>query len=471
MSLQFTQNLKLIQQLVMTPQLQQAIKLLQLSKFELTESIQQSLLENPLLEEKQAQPQAEEAEAQKKGPDGFHRINVQEKTLLKNAEWDDYLGVFSSTSRHARERDVPELTGTLENIYSRKPSLESHLYWQLSLSSLDDRQKDIGDNIIGNLGSNGYLQSTIEEIAAETGAGIEEVERVLEIIQFFDPVGVASRSLKECLTVQARFQGLEDPVLYSLIQDHLADIEEGRIKELVKSLGVEAERIEACLDTIRSFDPRPGMGYSEDEVIYISPDAYVFKIDDDFTILLNDEGLPDLQINSSYLEKDQDPQAAEYLKKKLQEAEWLVKSLHQRQKTLYKVLEYIVDYQREFFLKGPAFLRPMVLKDVAGTVGVHESTVSRITTSKYVSTPFGILDLKFFFGSGMETANGSQISSESIKLTLKSLISEEDRKDPLSDEKLSERLKEMLDVGIARRTVAKYRDILQIPSSKKRRQK
>ncbi|MCF8037708.1 MAG: RNA polymerase factor sigma-54 [Desulfohalobiaceae bacterium] len=471
MSLQFTQNLKLIQQLVMTPQLQQAIKLLQLSRLELTESIQQSLLENPLLEEKQAQTRGEDQEAQKKPSDGIQRIDVQEKHLLKSAEWDDYLGVFSSTSRHAKERDLPELTGTLENMYSRKPSLESHLHWQLSLSNLDSRQKKIGEVIIGNLGSNGYLQSTPEEIRTETGASSEEVERVLEIIHFFDPVGVAARSLEECLTVQARFQELEDPLLYSLIQNHLSDIEEGRVKELMKSFDVEPGRIEACIDTIRSFDPRPGMGYSEDDVVYISPDAYIFKVDEDFTILLNDEGLPDLQINASYLEKDQDPEAAEYLKKKLQEAEWLVKSLQQRQKTLYRVLEYIVDYQREFFLKGPAFLKPMVLKDVSGTVGVHESTVSRITTSKYVSTPFGILDLKFFFGSGLETANGSHISSESIKLTLKGLITEVDRGRPLSDEKISKHLKEMLDVSIARRTVAKYRDILQIPSSKKRKKK
>lgn len=471
MSLQFTQNLKLIQQLVMTPQLQQAIKLLQLSRLELSESIQQSLLENPLLEEKQVPSSRDESEAPKKNAESIQRIDVQEKNLLKSAEWDDYLGVFSSTSRHAKEKDLPELTGTLENFYARKPSLESHLYWQLSLSDLDAKQMEIGDNILGNLDSNGYLASDLEEIRSVTGATTEEVETVLQVIQLFDPVGVAGRSLKECLSIQARFQELDEPLLYELIQNHLSDIEEGRVNELITSFDVAPERMQACIETIKSFDPRPGRGYTEDDVVYISPDAYIFKVDEDFTILLNDDGLPDLQVNASYLETEQDAESMEYLKKKLQEAEWLVKSLQQRQKTLYKVLEYIVDYQRDFFLKGPALLKPMVLKDVAGTVGVHESTVSRITTSKYVSTPFGILDLKFFFGSGLQTANGASISSESIKMSIKGLIAEEDPQNPLSDEKIAQQLGTMLEVTIARRTVAKYRGYLQIPSSKNRRKR
>ncbi len=469
MSLQFTQNLKLIQQLVMTPQLQQAIKLLQLSKQELLESIQQALVENPLLEERQVPAAGEEQSPPVREQEGLQRIDVQEKGLLKNAEWDDYLGVFSSRSRQAKEKDFQERTGTLENFHANKPSLESHLHWQLSLSDLDTRQKKIGEVIIGNLSSDGYLRSTAQEIGEQAGASPEEVEQVLGEIQLFDPVGIAGRSVQECLLVQAGFHGLDDPLLVRLIRDHLPDIENGRFKELVQEFQEDPERLQTCLETIKSLDPRPGMGFSDEEVIYISPDAFVFQFDDDFNILLNDEGLPDLQINASYLEKNQDPGAAEYLKNKLQEAEWLVKSLQQRQKTLYKVLEYIVEYQAEFFRKGPQYLKPMVLKDVAGAVGVHESTVSRITTSKYVSTPFGIFDLKFFFGSGLATGNGAHISSESIRLAIKRLVAAEDHRKPLSDEKIVELLLKELDVQIARRTVAKYRVHLKIPSSKQRK--
>lgn len=469
MSLQFTQNLKLIQQLVMTPQLQQAIKLLQLSKQELLESIQQALVENPLLEEKQAPAAAEEPGPTTREREGVQRIDAQEKDLLKNAEWDDYLGVFSSRSRQAKEKDFQEQTGTLENFYANKPSLESHLHWQLSLSDLDARQKHIGELIIGNLGSDGYLQSTTAEIAEQAGSSPEEVEEVLQEIQLFDPVGIASRSVQECLLVQTGFQGLDDPLLLQLIQNHLPDIENGRFDDMLHLFQEDPERLQACIETIKSLDPRPGMGFSEEDVVYISPDAFVYQFDDSFNILLNDEGLPDLQINAAYLEGNQDPGAAEYLKNKLQEAEWLVKSLQQRQKTLYKVLEYIVEYQEEFFRNGPRNLKPMVLKDVAGAVGVHESTVSRITTSKYVSTPFGIFDLKFFFGSGLATGNGTSISSESIRLAIKRLVAAEDHQKPLSDEKIAELLQEELDVHIARRTVAKYRVHLQIPSSKKRK--
>ncbi len=470
MSLQLRQSLKLTQQLVMTPQLQQAIKLLQLSRLELVETVQQALLENPLLEERQNE-EAQTEEVQEQPTEALQEIKIQEESLLKSAEWDDYLGQFSSSSRQAAEREMPEEVASFEAMYAAKPTLESHLRWQLHLSDLSDDQKAIGELIIGNLESSGYLGGSAEELADDNGLDQEAVEAVLKEIQHFDPVGVAARSLEECLLVQLEVLGSDDSLLVSLVRDHMGDIEQNNLSVLVRKFKVDRADILHAVEIIKGLDPRPGNSFSGGATHYISPDVYVYRYGDDFVILLNDEGLPDLQLNPVYLEEAGDKKNVDrdYWNEQMRQALWIMKSIQQRQRTLYRVMESIVRFQRDFFEHGITQLKPLVLKDVAEDIEVHESTVSRITSNKYASTPFGIYELKFFFNSGLGVDGGGQVASESVKAAIKACIDAEDQSKPFSDKKLVELLNDKLHVNIARRTVAKYREALGIPSSTKRK--
>lgn len=474
MALELRQQLKLSQQLRMTPQLQQAIKLLQLSRVELLETVQQELMENPFLEESEnlavTDGQAPEDIRRSREEDAVYDADVS-----RNEDWENYLGEFASTPRlvQPREFELPEELSPLEARYAAKPSLESHLMWQLRLSTLSERQKEIGEAVIGNLASSGYLQASVEEIADLTHAAPEEVETVLERIHFFDPVGVAARDARECLLIQLRNLHYDrDPVLRELVEYHLEDLQAKRYKPLLRKFRLDMDTLGEYLDIIQSLDPLPGASFGGGEPTYVSPDVYVYKMGDDFVILLNEDGLPQLQLSElAKMDIDCDTGAEkDYCADKIRSASWLIKSLYQRQRTLYKVMESIVRHQRPFFEFGVTHLAPLILKDIADDIGMHESTVSRITTSKYAATPHGIFELKFFFNSGLELDDGSQVGSESVKALIKKFIDDEDPKAPLSDERLGEMLKEQLKVTIARRTVAKYRTALDIPSSSKRRE-
>lgn len=473
MALELRQQLKQMQQLVMTPQLQQAIKLLQLSRIELMETVQQELLENPFLEEQATEEtSAQTAEDRRQGDDEQDSYTGE---IARNADWEDYMGEFASTSRQstARETEMPEDMTSFEARYATKPSLEGHLSWQLHLSRLNDEEKEIGDAIIGNLSSSGYLQATVEEIAALTGAAPEAVEKVLKTVQRFDPVGVAARNAQECLLVQLEVLRYDrDPILKGLVLEHLEDLEARRYKPVMRKFHLTLEDLREYIDIIQSLDPLPGASFGSGEPTYVSPDVFVYFFDGEFHVVLNEDGLPQLQLSSLYdeglavsSEKDK-----EYFQEKMRSASWLIKSLYQRQRTLYKAVESIVRHQREFFEEGVSKLRPLILKDIADDIGMHESTVSRITSNKYVATPHGVFELKFFFNSALSLDDGSEVGSESVKALIKKLISEEDPKAPLSDERLGEILKEQLKVNIARRTVAKYRTAMDIPSSSRRRQ-
>ncbi|WP_308620225.1 RNA polymerase factor sigma-54 [uncultured Desulfovibrio sp.] len=472
MALELRQQMKLAQQLVMTPQLQQAIKLLQLSRVELLETVQQEMLENPFLEEFSGDDSSEQAPAEQR-----ERIeeDAYDRELAKDASWEDYLGEFASTPRgsQSREFEAAEEISPLEARYAAKPTLEGHLLWQLRLSSLTEEQKAIGEVIIGNLSSSGYLLATDEEVAALAQCEPAAVTEVLERIQLFDPVGVAARDARECLLIQIKNLGYDrDPILRELVESHLEDLEAKRYKPLLKKFHLDAEGLREYLDIIQSLDPLPGSSFGGGEPTYVSPDVFVYKMGDEFVILLNEDGLPQLQL-SSLAQMNMDgasEKEKEYCAEKVRSASWLIKSLYQRQRTLYKVMESIVRHQRPFFEEGVTRLAPLILKDIADDIGMHESTVSRITTSKYVATPHGIFELKFFFNSGLELDDGSQVGSESVKALIKKFISEEDPKNPLSDERIGEMLKERLKVNIARRTVAKYRTALDIPSSSRRKE-
>ena len=470
------QDLKLTQQLVMTPQLQQAIKLLQLSRTELIETVHQALQENPLLEERQEREDPGDLSADTSGDnsgreDSGEAFSGKENDLAQTAEWEDYLGVFSSSSKTVKEREMPEDNASLEAMASAKPSLESHLSWQLHLSNLSPSLVRIGEIIIRNLDSDGYLGLSLEEAASLTECTPSEVEEALREVQRLDPVGAGSRSLEECLARQLENLGYEDRALFSLVRDYLGDLDKPDKRSLAGKLGISREQLEEYLHVLRELDPRPGSGFGGGETVYVQPDVYVYNYNGEFVILLNDDGLPDLGLNPHYLEilPEGSKKDREYLQDKMREAMWLIKSIHQRQRTLYRVMESIVRFQRGFFQEGVNALRPMVLRDVAEDIEVHESTVSRVTANKFVSTPFGIFEMKFFFSSGLGTENGGQMSAVSVKNAIKNLIQEEDPQRPLSDKKIVEYLNNNYELQIARRTVAKYREAQGIPSSSRRK--
>ncbi|SIN78792.1 RNA polymerase factor sigma-54 [Halodesulfovibrio marinisediminis] len=472
MALELRQQLKLAQQLVMTPQLQQAIKLLQLSRVELAETVQQELLENPFLEES-----LEERVNPDKTSDAEQRKNEQEaydKELSNNADWEDYLGDFSSTTKQVsmRESEALEEMSSFEARLAPAPTLDGHLNWQLMLSPLTKEQIRVGEVVIGNISSNGYLHVSSEELAQIAQSDVETVEQMIAHIQQFDPVGVAARTPQECLLVQVKALNYDrDPILVDIITNHLEDLEKRRYKPLARKYKISLEDLKEYLDVIQSLDPMPGARFSGGEPHYVSPDVYIYEYEGDFVIVLNEDGLPQLQLSelTEQLPKTINSEEKDYYQDKMRSASWLIKSLYQRQRTLYKVVESIVKYQKEFFQDGVTSLKPLILKDIADDIGMHESTVSRITTNKYISTPHGIFELKFFFNSAIGLDDGSQVGSESVKALIKKLISEENTKKPLSDEKIGEILKEKLQVNIARRTVAKYRTAMNIPSSSKRK--
>jgi RNA polymerase sigma-54 factor len=479
MGLELRQQLKLTQQLVMTPQLQQAIKLLQLSRLELVESIQQELMENPFLEELDAEvadtaPSTENLDDyQAAHTDSESRASEE---IMRNADWENYLGEFSSVTKQSlgRELEVPEEGLSLEARLTSKPSLEGHLNWQMRLSNFTELELAVGEAVIGNLDSRGYLQATVEDIQAQCPqASAEQIEAVIQRIQRLDPVGVAARSVQECLLVQMEILELDrDPILVSLVREHLEDLEKHRYKPLTKKFRISMDDLKGYLDLLQTLEPMPGAHFHSGEPQYVSPDVFVFKNGQDFIIVLNEEGFPRLQLNSFYVENVRAKSSVEkdYFQDKIRSAEWLMKSLYQRQRTLYKVMESIVRFQRAFFEDGVTRLKPLILKEVAEDIGMHESTVSRITTSKYVATPHGIYELKFFFNSALDLDDGTQVGSESVKALIKQLIAEENSKRPLSDEQIGEILKQKLEVNIARRTVAKYRTAMNIESSSKRKQ-
>lgn len=479
MALELKQQLKQTQQLLMSPQLQQAIKLLQMSRLELAEHIQQELLENPFLEEVQNTPETSTADQ------NFEALNEQRansqndegysfEEVNKNGDWEDYLGELSSAPKSSsmHEYESIEDNNFLETRYAEKSSLDAHLMWQLRLSDITEKEIEISENIIGNLDSSGYLRASLAEIAESAGCTESEAEKVLFKIQRLDPVGVAARTPQECLLTQVEVLKYDrDPILVELIKYHLTDLETHRYKPLLKKFRLDMDTLKEYLDIIQSLDPMPGASFGESEPMYVSPDVYVFPSDGDFVILLNDDDIPSLRLNDFLDKEHASADAKDFASKKIASGSWLIKSLEQRKRTLYKVMESIIKFQRPFFEQGVDKLKPLILKDIAEDIDMHESSVSRITTNKYVATPHGVFELKFFFNSALSSDDGDQVGSESVKALIKKMISKEDPQNPLADEKLCELLKQEIGVDIARRTVAKYRTALNIPSSSKRKQR
>jgi RNA polymerase sigma-54 factor len=342
------------------------------------------------------------------------------------------------------------------------------------MSAMSAVEREIAAIIIGNLNRDGYLDATLEEIAQMAEASVEEVEKVLAKVQRFDPLAIAARDLRECLLIQAETLDLPDDLVLQIISNHLQYLENKNYQGLMRVLKRNQEDVKRAIDIILNLDPRPGRIYSEEEVQYISPDIYITKVEDEYVIMLNEDGMPKLRVSAYYKaalssETGLSAGAKEYIQGKLRSAAWLIKSIHQRQRTVYKVAQSIVNFQREFLEKGVAHLKPMVLRDVAEDVGMHESTISRVTTNKYMHTPQGIFELKYFFNNPINSFIGEPVASESVKDRIRQIIQAEDPTSPLSDNEIVDLL-ESENINIARRTVAKYRDMLGILSSNKRRQ-
>lgn len=476
MAMEMRQQMKMTQQLVMTPQLQQAIKLLQLTRIELQDVVRQELEENPLLEEtleaeEPSEPESLELSEKETEPDPdsneFHEVEAGDETLR---DWDSYLDGYnySSGEQYNGEDERP----SFENLLTRKGTLIDHLLWQLHMGHFSRADVRIGEEIIGNIDEGGYLRSSIEEICQACDVEEAVVLPVLERIQEFDPTGVAARDLRECLLIQARFLGMQGSVVELILLSHLKDLETRNYKQISRDLGVDLNQVHIAAKIISGLDPRPGRLFGSDDVQYISPDIFVSKLGDDYVVMLNEEGLPNLKISPFYAEArsngSMDSRAEEYVGEKIRSALWLIKSIQQRQRTIYKVAKSIVRFQREFLDLGIEYLRPLVLRDVADDIGMHESTISRVTTNKYMQTPQGLFELKYFFNSGLSTSGGDFVASESVKNRIRDIIEKEDPRKPLSDQKIAEMLMGET-VNIARRTVTKYREILRIGSSSERK--
>jgi len=477
MAIELRQQLKLTQQLIMTPQLQMAIKLLQLSRLELVEKIKQELEENPALEEAQEtlspETTPEKKEDESEAVEQTQEVTFEEK-MNEDIDWQNYIEEYNSPGRMAVERESREAP-RFDSFISKKESLSDHLLWQFLMSSPDPEDEEIGSFIIGNLNRDGYLDVSLDEIAINCEVTLDEVRKVLTTLQTFTPVGVCARDLSECLMLQINHLGLGDNIILTdIVQNHLNFLENKNYRAICKALKVRMDDVIAAVTVIKALEPKPGREFSQSDVQYITPDIYVYKTEDDFVIVLNDDGLPKLQVNSYYKkamsrgEKISD-ETKEYLQDKMRSAHWLIRSIHQRQKTIYRVMESILKFQRPFFEKGIAHLKPMVLRDVAEDIEMHESTISRVTTNKYAYTPQGIYELKYFFNSSIKRVHGEAIASASVQEKIRKIIENEDPKKPYSDSKMAEMLKSQ-NIDIARRTVAKYREMLGVLSSNKRKQ-
>jgi RNA polymerase sigma-54 factor len=476
-----------VQKLILAPALQQAIKLLPLTNLELIEIIDAELSQNPMLEVAEETAENKEEGQEEGGPDKEGEEKEQE--VKKEAEEDafddsktgdedqeieayfqQYFDEGFRSLSYEKKESIP-----LENIVSKSLSLWDHLNWQANLTFFDEKDKAVAQYIIGNINEDGYLTTSLEEVARAMEVSEEKVERIQEKIKRFDPVGVGSLSVREALLTQMEYFEIKDEITHRIISDHLHLLEKSDFTQVAKELGISLEEVKPHIDVIKDLDPTPGRKYSQEKTTYVVPDIIVTKEGDDLKINLNDEGLPRLRVNNFYKKllarasKD-NPEAYRYLKDKMKKAFWFLRSLDQRDRTIYKVAHYIVDKQKDFIEKGMEYIKPLTLIELAQEIGVHESTVGRVVANKYIMTPRGVFSLKYFFHKSLSGDFGEEISSLRVKERIKKLVENEDRKNPLSDIEIEEILARE-NFRIARRTVAKYRKQLKIPPSHLRKRK
>lgn len=483
MRLGFDLSIEQMQKLVMTPELIQAIQILQFNTQELESFIDEQLLVNPLLDvnspnavdnDNNEKKEYDNDEKQTFDNEPNEPTEPNEHNTSEDMDWKEYFKEYDDISYKQKEYSDESKETSYEQYVSTDITLSEHLMFQLQFIMEEDKYlKKIGRYIIESLDPNGYMTLTIDEIAEKFKVDASKVEHVLSTIQSFEPSGIGARNIQECLIIQMRHSKIEDSYLEEIINNHLNDIADNRLNVISKALNIPVEEVQRYADVIRKFEPKPGRQFSsQDDIKYVVPDVTIEKIDGKYVIIVNDATAPRLFINSYYrrmlLDSEKESHLSKYLTGKLNSALWLVKSIEQRRQTIYNVVKTIVDYQYEFFEHGKKYLVPMTLKQVAEEVGIHESTVSRAINGKYIQCPGGIYEIKYFFSSGVTYAHGQGVASESIKTMIKEMLDEEDVKKPLSDQLITEMLNDK-GIDISRRTVAKYREEMNIPSSSKRR--
>lgn len=464
MNLDHGLKLELNQKLMMTPELRQAIAILQMSALELSDVIAEEILENPVLEiaekssdDSEATEQAEPSEQAK-----------DSEPLDDYFNWDDY---FNNGMEKKSEHTVADEKQPFEVFIKNNVSLHEHLELQLHLAVRDEKSKAIGSYLIGCIDDNGYLCSSVAEAAATLKVQEETVAEILELIQTFDPLGVGARTLQECLTLQLVYKGIDNPLVSAIIADYLPAVAAGKYKAIGEKLRCSAHCVQEAVDIIRTLDPKPGRAFGKEESSYITPDITVERVNGKYVIIVNDTNIPRLTINPYYRQVAMggDPESRQFIEGRLNSAVWLMKSIEQRRRTLYNVMEAIVELQQDFFDNGPKFLHPLIMKQVAEKISVHESTVSRAIANKYVDTPHGLVSLRSFFSTAVQnSAGGQDVSTTKVKQKIKELIGKEDSSEPYSDQAIADILGPY-GIKISRRTVTKYREELGIASSTKRK--
>jgi RNA polymerase sigma-54 factor len=468
--------MRLSQRLALTPSLLQKIELLQLNKLELQEMLNQELMENPILEEVtepetpkdlnledvefDTPPMPDADRKKEEAPDSFEEIDFR-------YFFDEYLDT-GYKNREVEDSEKP----SFETFLARPPSLSDHLNWQLGLLDIDPAIAEIARQIIGNLDEGGYLLLSLEELSQITGSTLEMAENALKAVQGLDPIGVASRDLRECLSLQLEALGLKESLAWKIVQEHLPLLQTHKFKEIAARTNSAFDAVLKAVDAIKHLIPKPGQKYNAQKVNYVQPEVTIAKVSGEFVIISNDEGMPQLRLNFSYKEllksNGVSSEAKTFLREKFRSAIDLLRSVNQRKQTIYRVCECIVNRQREFLEHGPSALHPMLIKDVASELGVHSSTISRVVTNKYVDTPQGVMELRKFFTMGVENPNGEELSIVQVKLKIKKLIEGESKAKPYSDNQLGQLLRRD-NIFITRRTVAKYREQMQIPGSRERK--
>jgi RNA polymerase sigma-54 factor len=469
-----TLDLRLSQRLALTPSLLQKIELLQLNKLELQEMLNQELMENPILEEVLDPEPPLETTPEDRNPDEPAKdstANKKEKDSFDEIDFRYFFDEYLDTGYKNREVEDSEKP-SFETFLTRAPSLEEHLDWQIGLSDAKPKIAEIARQIVGNLNEDGYLIISLEEICQVANCTIEEANEALELVQSLDPIGIGARDLRECMSLQLQSLELKESLAYKIVQEHLSLLEGHKFKEIASRTGSSFEEVLLAVDCIKHLIPKPGQKYNNQKTNYVQPEVTIVKVDDEFVILPNDEGMPQLRLNASYKEllksNGVSGETKTFLRDKFRSAVDLLRSVNQRKQTIYKVCVCIVNRQKDFLEHGADRLHPMLIKDVANELGVHSSTISRVVTNKYVDTPQGVMELRKFFTMGVESPDGEELSIVQVKLKIKKLIEEENRSKPYSDNQLGQLLRRD-NIFITRRTVAKYREQMQILGSRERK--
>ena len=468
-------NLSLRPALIMTPRLQQALKLLQVPTLELQQILKQEIMQNPLLEEVDEVTESEDL-AKEDSPEEKANEEAEDPAEEDPIDWSEYMQDGAFDRAYIPQTETP--AEFLEKVPVTRTTLAESLLEQLHFLNLPEREMALAEFLVGSLDDRGMLATPLEEVVQATGCPLDLCEKVLGVIQALEPVGVGARDLRECLLIQLDARGERDTLAWRLIHDQFDSLVNRRFPEIARQLKCSVEEVQAAADVIATLNPKPGLQVSSEDPKYVVPDLIVERVNEDYVVLLNDRHLPRLRISAAYESVLRDKKKAEctdgeaktreYIQGKLNSARWLIQTIEQRRRTMIKVMNCIIREQREFFDKGIAFLRPLTLQQVARQIDMHESTVSRVCSGKYVQTPRGVFELKFFFSSGLETEDGEDVSARTAKDIIKTLIEEEDKKEPLSDQRIAELLHEK-GLRIARRTVAKYREQLSILPARFRR--